>query len=84
MLRRLQDEAPAAVKDVRGIGLWAGIELHESAGTARARCERLLAEGVICKDTHTYTMRLAPPLVIEPADLDMAIDKVVAVLAEVS
>jgi ornithine--oxo-acid transaminase len=84
MLERLRAEAPAAVKEVRGIGLWAGIELNESAGTARARCERLLAEGIICKDTHTYTMRLAPPLCIEQADLDMAIDKVIAVLAEVS
>jgi ornithine--oxo-acid transaminase len=84
MLERLRAEAPAAVKEIRGIGLWAGIELHESAGTARARCERLLAEGVICKDTHTYTLRLAPPLCIEQADLDMAIDKVIAVLAEVS
>jgi ornithine--oxo-acid transaminase len=84
MLERLLTEAPAAVREVRGIGLWAGIELKESAGTARARCERLLAEGVICKDTHTYTMRLAPPLCIELADLDTAIDKVIAVLAEVS
>jgi ornithine--oxo-acid transaminase len=70
------------VREVRGIGLWAGIELHPEAGTARARCERLLTEGLICKDTHTYTLRLAPPLVISQEDLDWALDRVIRVLEE--
>jgi ornithine--oxo-acid transaminase len=82
MLKRLEAEAPESVREVRGIGLWAGIELHPWAGTARARCERLMAEGVISKDTHTYTLRLAPPLVISREDLDWALDRVMLVLAE--
>lgn len=79
---RLRAEAPAdVVREIRGIGLWAGIEMHPSAGTARSFGERLLAHGVIAKDTHTYTLRLAPPLVIERADLDLAIDALLGVLS---
>jgi ornithine--oxo-acid transaminase len=55
--------------------------MYPSAGPARARCEQLLAEGVLAKDTHSTTIRLAPPLVIEAADLDWAIDRVIKVLA---
>ncbi len=80
MLERLRAEAPPSVREVRGVGLWAGIELHPSAGTARSYGERLLERGIICKDTHTYTLRLAPPLVIDEADLDAAITTVIDVL----
>jgi len=80
MLERLRAEAPSTVKEVRGVGLWAGIELHPRAGTARSYGEKLLARGIICKDTQTYTLRLAPPLVIEEADLDAAITTVIEVL----
>lgn len=81
LLRRLRDEAPTCVSEVRGIGLWAGIELDPSAGPARGYCERLLERGIICKDTHATTIRLAPPLSISREDLDHAIDEVIAVLA---
>ncbi len=81
MLRRLREESGPKVVEVRGKGLWAGIELADDAGPARGFCERLLAEGVICKDTRSTTMRLAPPLVISEEDLDWAIDRVVRVLA---
>jgi ornithine--oxo-acid transaminase len=69
------------VKEVRCIGLWAGIELHPSAGGARKYTEALKARGVLCKETHTHTIRLAPPLVITRAQLDAALDAVAAVLA---
>ncbi len=82
MHARLRAEAPANVREVRGIGLWAGIELFEDAGPARGYCERLLARGVICKDTHVTTLRLAPPLAITEEDLDFAIDRVIEVLSE--
>ena len=81
MLARLRDEAPATVREVRGIGLWAGIELHPDAGPARRRCETLLDDGVLVKDTHVSTLRLAPPLTIETADLDRGVDAVVRALA---
>jgi ornithine--oxo-acid transaminase len=82
MLERLTRADEPAIADVRGIGLWAGVVLTEEAGPARAYCERLLDRGVIMKDTHRTTLRLAPPLVISRDDLDLAIDALLGVLAE--
>lgn len=56
---------------VRGVGLWAGIDLDPARGTGRALCEALLARGVLAKDTHGSTIRLAPPLVVDRPDLDL-------------
>lgn len=80
MAARLRSEAPTSVKEVRSRGLWAGIELLPGGPTARERCEVLMTRGVLAKDTHTWTIRLAPPLMIEQTDLDHAIDQVLAVL----
>jgi ornithine--oxo-acid transaminase len=80
LLGRLRAEAPNTVKEVRGRGLWAGIELLPGGEPARARCERLMAKGVLAKDTHETTIRIAPPLVIERSDLDHAIDAILTVL----
>lgn len=80
--RRLREEAPAVVAEVRGVGLWAGIVLKPEAGAARSYCERLLQRGIIAKDTHYTTIRLAPPLMISQDDLDMAIDAVISVLSQ--
>jgi ornithine--oxo-acid transaminase len=80
LLGRLRAEAPSTVKEVRGRGLWAGIELLPGGEPARARCERLMAKGVLAKDTHETTIRIAPPLVIERSDLDHAIDAILTVL----
>ena len=82
MLARLRVEAPPIVSQVRGIGLWAGVELVVEADPARGFCERLLARGLIVKDTHATTLRLAPPLVIERSDLDHALDTILEVLSE--
>ncbi|MBD5786609.1 ornithine--oxo-acid transaminase [Cellulosimicrobium terreum] len=54
----------------RGVGLWAGIDLPPARGTGRDLCEALLARGVLAKDTHGSTIRLAPPLTIDEADLE--------------
>jgi ornithine--oxo-acid transaminase len=81
MLARLRAEVPSSVKEVRGRGLWAGIELLPGEEAARPRCERLLGLGVLAKDTHETTIRLAPPLTVESADLDWGIDRVLEVLA---
>jgi ornithine--oxo-acid transaminase len=80
MLARLRTGAPETVSEVRGIGLWAGVELNPAGGPARAYCERMIERGVIVKDTHEFTLRLAPPLVIDQIDLDSAIDTVLGVL----
>ncbi|HEX5950624.1 MAG TPA: ornithine--oxo-acid transaminase [Actinomycetota bacterium] len=68
------------VELVRGKGLWVGIVLKPEAGTARAACERLMAEGVLAKDTHETTIRLAPPLCITKDELRWALDRIVPVL----
>jgi ornithine--oxo-acid transaminase len=68
------------VREVRGRGLWAGVELN---GKARPVSEKLMDRGVLAKETHETTLRLAPPLVIEKSDLDWAVDHLEAVLAEV-
>jgi len=62
------------IKEIRSIGLWAGIELHESAGGARQYSEALQQQGLLVKETHTHTLRLAPPLVITEPELNQALD----------
>jgi ornithine--oxo-acid transaminase len=69
------------VKETRCLGLWAGVELKEQAGGARKYCYQLKDRGLLCKDTHTHTIRLGPPLVIKKEELDWAVDQIEAVLA---
>lgn len=65
---------------VRGAGLWAGIDIDPELATGRAVCEALMRRGVLAKDTHGSTIRLAPPIVVEQADLDWAVEQLEAVL----
>ncbi|HQR79083.1 MAG TPA: ornithine--oxo-acid transaminase [Actinomycetota bacterium] len=81
MHKRLRDEAPATVAEVRGRGLWAGVRVHDQYSPVRPRCEAALADGVIVKDTHATTMRLAPPLTISQADLDHGLDVILKALS---
>jgi ornithine--oxo-acid transaminase len=67
------------VSDVRGRGLWAGVEFRSLPG--REVCERLAAHGVLAKETHGTTIRLAPPLVISEEDLDWGLDRIEAAIA---
>jgi ornithine--oxo-acid transaminase len=69
---------------VRGRGLWAGIDIEPSLATGRQVCERLAERGVLAKDTHGSTIRLAPPLVVEQAELEWALDQLAEVLAALS
>ena len=80
LMQRLRALSSSHVKEVRGVGLWAGIQLHESAGGARRFTEALKTEGYLCKETHVDTIRLAPPLVITREELDQALDAVERVL----
>ncbi len=79
-LRALRHPAVAAV---RGRGLWVGFDLAPGAPAAREICERLLAAGVLCKDAHERTVRLAPPLIVSCADLDWCLERLDGVLARV-
>ncbi|MCA0173654.1 ornithine--oxo-acid transaminase [Bacillus sp. RAR_GA_16] len=67
------------IKEVRGKGLFIGVELTEPA---RPYCEKLKEEGLLCKETHDTVIRFAPPLVISREDLDWAIAKIVQVLSK--
>ena len=69
------------IQEIRGRGLWVGIELRPEAGGARRFCEALQREGLLCKETHEHVIRIAPPLVINREELDWAIDKVIGVLS---
>jgi ornithine--oxo-acid transaminase len=82
MLERLRAIASPAVKAVRGRGLWAGADIEPDFASAREVCERLLAKGVLSKDTHHTVVRLAPPLVIAQDDLDRALDRFEEVIKE--
>jgi ornithine--oxo-acid transaminase len=74
-LERLQTlNANSLVKEVRGKGLFIGIELIPEAGGARRFCETLKEHGVLCKETHENVVRFAPPLIIGQSDLDWALD----------
>jgi ornithine--oxo-acid transaminase len=61
------------LKEVRGKGLWIGIELH---GPARPYCEALKTEGILCKETHDKVIRIAPPLVITREEVTWAFDRI--------
>jgi ornithine--oxo-acid transaminase len=75
---RLNGLPATAVRDVRGRGLWAGVEFTELSG--REVSERLMSAGVLAKDTHGTTIRLAPPLMISQEDLDWAVDQLDALV----
>jgi ornithine--oxo-acid transaminase len=84
MLERLRAIRSPVLKEVRGRGLWAGAEIDPAVASARDVCERLLAKGVLSKETHHTVVRFAPPLVIARDDLDTALDRFEAVLHEVT
>ncbi|MFD0145763.1 MULTISPECIES: ornithine--oxo-acid transaminase [unclassified Streptomyces] len=71
-----------AVEAVRGRGLWAGVDIAPSKGTGREISEKLMERGVLVKDTHGSTIRIAPPLVIGKEDLDWGLEQLRAVLSE--
>ncbi len=73
---RLKALRSPLVSAVRVRGLWAGIDLVPEAGGARKYCYALKDRGMLCKDTHTHTIRLAPPLVITREQLDWAVDQI--------
>lgn len=77
MLEKLREIDNPKIKEIRGRGLFIGVELTESA---RPYCEALKEKGLLCKETHDNVIRFAPPLIIEKEDLDWAIDKIKEVL----
>jgi ornithine--oxo-acid transaminase len=76
----LDAAAPAALGEIRSRGLWLGLDLAAGEPSARAACERLLAQGVLAKDTQERTIRLAPPLTITDAEADWLLERLLGVL----
>ncbi|MCR5978721.1 ornithine--oxo-acid transaminase [Gordonia jinghuaiqii] len=72
---RLREFVGAGVVAVRGLGLWAGIDLDPGLGSGKDFCLRLSEHGVLAKDTHGSTLRLAPPLVVTESEIDWAMDR---------
>jgi len=76
----LQSIESDKIKEVRGKGLFIGIELNEEAGGARRYCEKLEENGVLCKETHEHIIRLAPPLIISKEEINWAFSHIKNVL----
>ena len=76
-LARLRGIHSPSVTQVRGRGLWIGVEM---AGPARPYCERLKEEGILCKETHERVIRFAPPLVITKDEIDWAVERIARVV----
>ena len=71
------------IKEVRGKGLWIGMELNKSKINAKDLCLMLLNEGLLCKETHKSVIRFAPPLMISKDQLDWAINKIIRVISSI-
>jgi ornithine--oxo-acid transaminase len=77
-MRKLAELRSPLVHELRGKGLWIGLELNQPA---RPFCERLMKLGVLCKETHERVIRIAPPLVIRREEIDWAMERFAQVLA---
>jgi ornithine--oxo-acid transaminase len=75
MRKRLDTLLGRGLVGVRSRGLWAGVDIDPTLGTGRQLCEALAKRGVLAKDTHGSTIRLAPPIVITEAQLDHGLDQ---------
>lgn len=82
LLARLSTLIGQGVAEVRGRGLWAGVQLAPEVGAGRAISEELARRGILVKETHQTTLRFAPPLVITREEIDLAVDTLAAVIDE--
>ena len=80
---KLQSINNKIIKEVRGKGLWIGMELNDSHINAKDLCLMLLNEGLLCKETHKSVIRFAPPLMISKKELDWAIKKITKVIRSI-
>jgi len=80
-MKRLREMNSPRVKEVRGRGLLIGVHIKDEHGTARPYCEKLMALGILAKETHGQVIRFAPPLVINREEADWALERIAQVLA---
>ncbi|MCP3406631.1 ornithine--oxo-acid transaminase [Bradyrhizobium sp. CCGB01] len=81
-LQGLKDIRANTIREVRGRGLMLAVELHPEAGRARRYCEALQGKGILAKDTHEHTIRIAPPLVITSDQVDWALEQFATTLTQ--
>lgn len=81
-LEGLKDIRANTIREVRGRGLMLAVELHPEAGRARRYCEALQGKGILAKDTHEHTIRIAPPLVITSDKVDWALERFATTLTQ--
>jgi len=79
-LTQLRGIKSPSIKEVRGKGLMIGVELVPEAGGARGFCEQLMAQGLLCKDTHENVIRFMPPLIITREEIDWALERIEPIL----
>jgi len=77
---KLRDVNSKHVKEIRGKGLFIGVELNSEAGGARRFCEALMGKGILAKETHENVIRFAPPLIITKEEIDWAMERISEVL----
>ncbi|MGF9701096.1 MULTISPECIES: ornithine--oxo-acid transaminase [Paenibacillus] len=78
-MKRLEGIRSTAVKEIRGRGLFIGVDLHVPA---RPYCEQLMSAGLLCKETHETTIRFAPPLTITEDEINWAVERIEQVLRD--
>ncbi len=83
LLDGLRKRSSPVLADTRGRGLFIGMQLNPDIISARAFCERLMAQGLLTKDTHATVVRLAPPLIIQRQEVDWALTRIEQVLREI-
>ena len=82
LLDQLRSIDSPLIREVRGSGLFIGIEVNPDLGSARVICEALMQRGLLSKETHETVVRLAPPLVITKAEIDWALQQIREVIGE--
>ena len=82
LVRKLQTIQSNKIVDIRGKGLFVGLELDHTLGGARSYCEALMKKGLLCKETHDHVIRLAPPLIIEKDQIDWMVERIADVLRD--
>jgi ornithine--oxo-acid transaminase len=80
-MKRLREMNSPRVREVRGRGLLIGVHIKDEHGMARSYCEKLMALGILAKETHGQVIRFAPPLVISREEADWALERIAQVLA---
>ena len=82
LLEQLHTIDSPLIKDVRGRGLFVGVEFDPKLASARSICEALMRRGLLSKETHETVVRLAPPLIISKDEIDWAVQQIREVVAE--